>query len=270
MNGQRERDRCSSVYKGYRYEKDENGELRDTVRREERQQLANDLHDSLAQVLFALTLQTRALELVVQRRDEDLDGAVTRGFAELKELTHTALGEMRAMIFQLRPEALHEDGLVAALRRHAATVAARDGLEVTVQAFTDHLPLDEPTELALFQMVREAVHNSAKHAHPDHIEIRLYEPINATGTLVIEVADDGAGFDPDEPRPGHLGLKTMRERTEGIGGQLTIDSSPTGSTTVRAVLPCDLPGPAPQQADDRRLSAVLTGIAHRLAGAYAT
>jgi len=65
---------------------------------------------------------------------------------------------------------------------------------------------------------------------------RLYEPADAAGTLVVEVADDGAGFDPDGSYPGHLGLETMRERTERIGGQFIIDSSPAGSTTVRAVL----------------------------------
>src|SRR5262249_6075708 len=125
-------------------------------------------------------------------------------------------------------------------RRHT-TAACRGGhraggVRGDVQAFTDHLPLDERTELELFRVVREAVHNGVKHAHPNHIEIRLYEPAGAAGTLVVEVADDGVGFDPDDPHPGHLGLKTMRERTERLGGQFTVDSSPTGSTTVRAVL----------------------------------
>jgi signal transduction histidine kinase len=107
---------------------------------------------------------------------------------------------------------------------------------VTVLASTDDLPLDQRTELELFLVVREAVHNSVKHAEPDHIEIRLYEPAGAAGRLVVEVADDGVGFDPTDLHPGHLGLETMRERTERVGGQFTIDSSPAGSTTVRAVV----------------------------------
>jgi signal transduction histidine kinase/DNA-binding LacI/PurR family transcriptional regulator len=211
--------------------------LEEIHRREERQRLASDLHDSVSQALFSMTLQTRALELALHRQGMGTNDQVTRGLTELKELTQSALAEMRALIFQLRPEALHEDGLVATLRRHAATVSAQEGYEVTVQAFTEHLPLDERTEVELFRVVREAVHNGIKHAQPNRITIRLYEPDGTTGTLVVEVADDGVGFDPDEPYPGHLGLRTMRERTERIGGRFTVDSSPNGSTTIRAVLP---------------------------------
>jgi signal transduction histidine kinase len=217
--------------------------LEELHRREERQRLASDLHDSVSQALFSMTLQTRALELAVQRQGGDVAGPIRRGLAELKELTQSALAEMRALIFQLRPETLHEDGLVATLRRHAAAVAAQEGFEVTVQAFTDHVPLDEDTELELFRVVREAVHNGVKHAHPSHIAIRLYEPAGASGTLVVEVADDGVGFDTDDRHPGHLGLETMRERTERMGGEFTVESSPAGSTTVRAVVSYD-PGDA--------------------------
>jgi signal transduction histidine kinase/DNA-binding LacI/PurR family transcriptional regulator len=217
--------------------------LEEIHRREERQRLASDLHDSVSQALFSMTLQTRALELAVRRQGGEVDGRVQRGLAELRELTQGALAEMRALIFQLRPEVLHEDGLVTTLRRLAAAVTAQEGFEVTVQASTDHVPLDEQTELELFRVVREAVHNGVKHANPARIEIRLYEPDDAAGMLVVEVADDGVGFNPDDPHPGHLGLSTMRERTERIGGQFTIDSSPHGSTTVRAVLPYRTPHP---------------------------
>jgi signal transduction histidine kinase len=239
MNSQRERYRRSLVCHGHRHEVDETARIRDAVRREERRRLAGDLHDSVTQALFALTLQTRALELVAKRQGEEPDGAVGRGLAEMRELTRSALAEMRALIFELRPENLHEDGLVAALRRHAATLAVH-GSDVTVSADADQLPLDEHVERELFHLIREAVHNSVKHARPSTIEIRLYGP-DADGTLVVEVADDGIGFDPDDPYPGHLGLKTMRERAEGLGGRFTVDSSPIGSTTVRVVLPCPEP-----------------------------
>jgi signal transduction histidine kinase len=99
------------------------------------------------------------------------------------------------------------------------------------------LPLDDRAEEELFRVVQEAVHNSVKHAHPGCIEIRLEEESTLEGALIVEVVDDGVGFDPAVSHTGHLGINGMRERTERLGGRLIIDSSPTGSTTVRAVLP---------------------------------
>ncbi len=208
-------------------------------RREERQRLASDLHDSVSQALFSMTLQTRALELALQQRGEDSNGQLGRLLVELKDLTRGALAEMRMLIFELRPDALHKDGLVIAVRRHADAVAAREGFEVRVQASVDRLPINERAESELFRIVQEAVHNCVKHAQPSCVEIRFYEPTDADRTLVVEVTDDGIGFDPDKGHPGHLGLNTMRERTERLGGQFTINSSSAGSTTLRAVLPYD-------------------------------
>jgi len=211
--------------------------LEEAHRREERQRLASELHDSVSQALFSMTLHTRALELAARREGIDPGSPLPRGLAALRELTQGALSEMRVLIFQLRPEALHQDGLVAAVRKHAAAIAARDGFEISVQAAKDHLPLDEQAETELFRLVQEAVHNSVKHARPSRIDIRFREPDEPARALVVEVADDGVGFDPDLIEPGHLGLKTMRERTERLGGRFVIDSSATGPTTVRAVLP---------------------------------
>jgi signal transduction histidine kinase len=198
--------------------------------------LAGELHDSVSQALFSMSLHTRAVQLAVQQQGGDPDGRVARGLAELRNLTQDALTEMRTLIFHLRPDALHEEGLVAAVRRHALAVAAREGFEVRVRADGDRLPLDESAERDLFRVVQEALHNSVKHAHPRRVDIRLEEPAGTPGTLVIEVADDGVGFDADLPYPGHLGLAGMGERTGRLGGSFTVDSSATG-TTVRLVLP---------------------------------
>jgi signal transduction histidine kinase len=221
--------------------------LEEAHRREERHRLAGELHDSVSQALFSMTLQTRAVQLAAQREGADPRGRVLRGLAELRDLTQGALTEMRALIFQLRPDALHEDGLVAAIRRHAAAVAAREGFEVCVHAPDDRLALDENAEEELFRVVQEALHNCVKHAQPGRVEIRFRTRTDGTGTLVVEIADDGVGFDPDLVRPGHLGLDTMRERTQRLGGRFTVDSSPGGLTTVRAVLPDVLPRrPSPE------------------------
>jgi len=211
-------------------------DLEGKVALEERHRLARELHDSVSQALFSMNLHVRAVEMAVQEPGPDPDVRVARGVAQLRELTQGALAEMRALIFQLRPEALHEEGLSAAIRKHAAAIAAREGLDVRVEADEERLPLEEVAEEELFRVVQEAVHNCVKHAHPSHVDIRLAEPPDDPGTLLVEIADDGDGFEPSAPHPGHLGLDTMRERTERLGGRFQVESSADGSR-IRAVLP---------------------------------
>lgn len=204
-------------------------------RREERHRLATELHDSVSQALFSMTLQTRAVELAVRQEGGPPDGRVARGLAELRNLTQGALAEMRALIFQLRPDMLRQEGVVAAVRRHVVAVAAREGFPIDVAAPAERLPLDEQTEQELYRIVQEALHNCVKHASPNRVEIR-FTPARDSG-LRVEIADDGIGFDPDLPRSGHLGLIGMRERTERLGGRFEIDSAPGKPTTVRVELP---------------------------------
>jgi signal transduction histidine kinase/DNA-binding LacI/PurR family transcriptional regulator len=206
-------------------------------RRAERQRLAGELHDSVSQALFSMTLHTRALQLALQQDSGDPNGRLARGLTELRELTQSALSEMRSLILQMRPESLHEEGLVVALRRYAASVASREGLDIGFHAPELRLSLDPRVEEELLRVVQEAVHNSVKHARPRRIDLTVLAPAEQPGDLIVEVADDGTGFDPKISRPGHLGLHIMRERIERIGGQLTVDSSPSRSTTIRALLP---------------------------------
>jgi signal transduction histidine kinase len=215
-------------------------ELAETHRREERLRLAGELHDSVSQALFSISLHTRAMQLAAEQRGWDDQDPVVRGLADLRALSQGALAETRELIFQLRPEELHREGLAAALRRHAVAVTARENFPVEVHAPQQRLPLSEQAEEELFRLIREAVHNSVKHARPNRIDIRLQESTEAPGTLVVEVADDGAGFDPTASHQGHLGLQTMRERTGRLGASLSIDSAPGAGCTVRVVLPAAL------------------------------
>jgi PAS domain S-box-containing protein len=223
-------------------------DLEGKVALEERHRLARELHDSVSQALFSMSLHARAVQIAASQSGVDPDGPIAQGLAQLLELTSGALAEMRALIFQLRPEALHEEGLSVAVRKHAAAVAAREEFEVRVVADEDRLPLEELAEEELFRVVQEAVHNCVKHAHPQHVDIRLSPVPGEPGTLVVEVDDDGVGFKPGAPHPGHLGLETMRERVEHLGGHLLVESSKAGSR-VRAVLPGILhPAPSPAEA----------------------
>ncbi|GAA3689782.1 hypothetical protein GCM10022267_90570 [Lentzea roselyniae] len=204
---------------------------------EERHRLARDLHDSVSQSLFSMTLHTRAVELAWKKQGGDPSGPVARGISELRSLTQDALTEVRASLFQLRPDALREDGLTEAIRKQSAAIASREGVTITIEAPDYRLPLEQHNEAELFRVIQEAVHNAIKHAHPSRIEITCEE---IDDNIVIEVADDGTGFDPSATSSGGgMGLTGMRERVEKIGGRLQIDSCPTGSTSVRLMVRSD-------------------------------
>jgi signal transduction histidine kinase len=214
-------------------------EMQSRVALEERTLLARELHDSISQLLFSLTLQTRAAELTLQKEGLDPKGSLARHLSDMRELTNGALAEMRALIFELRPGALREEGLVAALRKQAAGVAARDGCGVEVEAPEDPIDVDPITEEQLYRIGQEALHNVVKHAGATLVRIRLVPPPATAvpgapaGELVLEISDDGRGFDPAIPRPGHMGLQTMSQRARRIGGWLEVESTPGAGTTVR-------------------------------------
>jgi signal transduction histidine kinase len=140
---------------------------------------------------------------------------------------------MRALIFELRPGNLEHDGLVQALRTHAAGIEGRTGLPVTVEA--DAIDRLEPShENALFRIAQEAVHNVVKHASARSIRIRLDRH---DSWVRLAVHDDGTGFDPARIPAGHVGLAGMRTRAEGLGGRFHVDSAPGAGTRIEVQLP---------------------------------
>jgi signal transduction histidine kinase len=205
---------------------------RDLAALEERARLARELHDSVTQALFSMTLHARAAEMALVRDGMPTDGAVAQSLKQLLELTRGALAEMRALIFELRPGALGEEGLAAALRKHAAAVSAREGLAVDVEAPPERLGLDASVEEHLYRLSQEALHNVVKHARASHVLIRLAP--DGDGHLLLEITDDGAGFEPDLVPPGHLGMSTMADRVRQVGGTLAVVSAPGEGTSVRA------------------------------------
>jgi PAS domain S-box-containing protein len=209
---------------------------------EERARLARELHDSVTQALFSMTLHTRAAQMLLAQRQAEPDRALAETVDRLAGLTQGALAEMRALIFELRPGALREEGLTAALQKHAAAVSAREDLAIDVRAPDERLTLPEAVETHLFRLTQEAIHNAVKHASATRVVIRAGPVDGEPGALLLEIEDDGVGFDTTLPRPGHMGLRTMRERVRQIGGRFEIVSGAGHGTAVRVVVQ-GVPGP---------------------------
>ena len=209
-------------------------EAQDRLTLEERTRLARELHDSVSQALFAMTLETGAAQLAVEAAGAD-SAALSGRLQRLRELTEGALAEMRALIFELRPDAIQEEGLVAAIRKHAEGIAAREDLTTTVSAPDDRLPVPPDVEEQLYRLAQEALSNVTRHAKAGQLHIRVDS--SDGDAVILEIEDDGVGFDPSEHRPGHLGLRSMAQRAESLGGHLHVSSSPGSGTIVRAVIP---------------------------------
>jgi len=196
----------------------------------ERQRLARNLHDSVSQSLFGMVLTTRAaLEL--------FDTEPNRARASMGEvlgLADAALSEMRALIFELRPETLQEDGLLTALRKQARALSVRHKVTLTLDLCADEPELSIEVKEALYRVSMEAVQNTVHHAQATHLRLTL-RCDQALTTLTV--MDDGCGFDPSQVFSGSFGLRSMRERAELVGGILQIDSSIKSGTTVRFSLP---------------------------------
>jgi signal transduction histidine kinase len=128
------------------------------------------------------------------------------------------------------------DGLVAALARHASGLRTSDGLTVDVEGPSSPLALSELAEQQLFAIGREALANVQKNAAASAVQVLVQAE---DGHVVLEVRDDGRGFDPAAGHPGHFGLDSMHSRANEIGGDLTIDSTPGSGTLVRVCVPAD-------------------------------
>jgi signal transduction histidine kinase len=204
---------------------------------EERNRLARDLHDSVTQTLYSIVLQTRAAQAAAGRLEDAAGAMMAERLGTLCMLAEGALADMRAAIIQLRaPTTAGESGLAAAVREHAAVVAEREGIAVRVSVPEEPLLLSVPAEDELFRVIAEALINSVRHAQATMVEIAMTVP-DDRDELLVTITDNGIGFDPARGRPGHVGLDSMRERAERLGGRLTVESSVQG-TTVRAVVPC--------------------------------
>lgn len=214
----------------------ENARLHDRAREQdvlaERNRLARELHDSLSQSLFSMVLNAEAAGLFM---DTDRERARAQVML-LHETANAALKEMRTLIFELRPANLEQEGLAAVLAKHAKLVAERNGFALSLDVRGQRrLPLN--IEKALFRVAQEALNNVVKHAAASEVEVNLSA---GEDRVLLTIADNGRGFDSSRAKPNTLGLLSMQERVEQLGGVIEIGPRPGGTgTLVRAIVPCD-------------------------------
>ena len=193
----------------------------------ERRRLARELHDETGQALTSILLGLRSLEDFVDSDDE------RAAVADIRRLTVDTLQSVRRLAVELRPKALDDFGLEAALERLRGTFREQTGLALDFVARLGDEQLSPEVATALYRIVQEALTNVVKHAQADAVSILLTRKNGRVG-LVIE--DDGRGFDPASPAEG-FGLQGMRERVELLGGSLQIESRSGAGTTVAVEVP---------------------------------
>jgi signal transduction histidine kinase len=200
-----------------------------TAREEERRRLRRDLHDGLGPALAAQTLKAGSARALFRRDPVAADALL----GELEAGIAAALADIRRLVHNLRPPALDEQGLVGAIRESAAQYGAQNanGLRVAVEAPERLPPLPAAVEVAAFRIVQESVANVLRHARAHTCDIRLW----LDEALRVSVTDDGIGL-PKERHAG-VGLASMRERAEELGGTCLVEALPGGGTRVLAELP---------------------------------
>ncbi|HTJ34664.1 MAG TPA: ATP-binding protein, partial [Dactylosporangium sp.] len=205
------------------------------ARRAERARIARELHDSISQELFSVIMVAAGM-----RKALPADSPL-RGQAEsMEQSLARTMREMRALLLELRPIQLEDEGLGAALEGLCRAYEARLGIRVT--ADLEPVTLDPPLEHAVLRIVQEAVGNAVRHGDPSAIDLRLTA---AGGWIEVSVRDDGRGFDIGSAADRHgMGLSLMRERVREFGGTVEIDSAPDRGTTVRVSLPMRADAPA--------------------------
>jgi signal transduction histidine kinase len=198
---------------------------------EERSRLARDLHDSISQQLFSMTLTAQAARAQLEKNPARTATQLER----IQETAAAALAEMRALIFQLRPPGLSEHGLIGALQQHVASLDRREGLDVTLSVDGDERHA-RGVEQALYRIAQEALNNVVKHAGTCRVEVQLNL---YSEQIALTICDNGKGFDPSAIHHGgrHLGLISMRERATELGGRLELHSTPGNGTQIIVTVP---------------------------------
>jgi two-component system sensor histidine kinase UhpB len=223
-------DRLASSFHGLleriEEERRRSGQLAMRAQEEERRRLARDLHDEVNQALTAILLRLEALaqETPPERAPE---------VVELKRLVNQAMDELLNLARQLRPSALDDHGLVAALETQLKRFSARTGIEARLDVEGDPDALADVVKTAIYRVAQEALTNVTRHAGATIVELEVAADEKE---MELRVSDDGSGFDPAVRGRG-LGLIGMAERARLVGGELDVRSAPGGGTTITLRVP---------------------------------
>jgi signal transduction histidine kinase len=198
-----------------------------TAREEERRRLRRDLHDGLGSQLAALHLRAGTVRTLLPPGLAAADA----GVLELQEEIHAAIGDIRRLVYALRPPALDELGLGGALRSLAAQCSASNGLQVQVNAPDQVPPLPAAVEVAAYRIAQEALANVVRHAQAHICQVRF----RLADGLCLDIQDDGIGL--PAVRQAGVGLRSMRERAEELGGTCVVETVSGSGTRVLVRLP---------------------------------
>jgi len=197
---------------------------------EERQRLARELHDSVTQTLYSVTLYAQAAHMAMSAGKQD---EAIENLDELRNMAREAMTDMRLLIFELHPPRLEEEGLAAALQGRLASVETRTGLQTELHVEEERRLLLSVEE-ELYWIAQEALNNVVKHAQAKKVTVRLQYDDE---TACLAVSDDGIGFEPAEARQsGGMGFRGMAERAERINGKLEVESAPGQGTMLRVTV----------------------------------
>jgi len=194
---------------------------------EERQRVGRELHDSVTQSLYGISLYAQAASGKITAKQPD---QARQYIEDIQDTAQESLADMRLLIFELRPPVLDKEGLIAAIQNRLTSVENRAGIKSSfVSGLTDRL--SQGVEEGLYQIAREALNNIIKHAHAKNISINIQQD---SDSVSMEILDDGIGFDPETAcRQGCLGLANMQERARLHGWQYRIESSPGNGTRIK-------------------------------------
>jgi two-component system, NarL family, sensor histidine kinase UhpB len=200
---------------------------------DERQRIAQDLHDEVNQALTAIKLRLSAAA-------HDAPERLRRELKETRHLVDVAMDELLHLARELRPTALDDHGLIPALHSQVANFADRTGIRAQFHRHGDLPPLSNEEQLVIYRVTQESLSNIAQHAKATHVHVEL----SFTGKTILKIADDGAGFKARAAerngrlrgRPGGLGLNGMRERALLVGGNLNVFSRPGEGTTIELIM----------------------------------
>lgn len=193
---------------------------------QERQRLARELHDSVTQLLYSQVLFSGASLKVLRQGNVDL---AQQHLTRIESAAQQALKEMRLLVYELRPSDDLDDGLAGALERRLEAVEKRTGINARL-IVTGDLQTDQATAMALYRIAEEALNNTLKHAAASNVLVTLQ---GDDTQILLEISDDGVGFDPNAPHRGGMGLENMRERVAGLGGNFEIITLPgTGARVL--------------------------------------